>query len=220
MKDNSAISPTAHLLRPFGPPIGFFQLPENLTDILMEITDQIIASDNKISHGASLAGQIEEEPLIPEQILKEAGLDKYFKHCAKAYTIQTYNDPIPGAVVPTQKFEDIKIDLGPVWVISQYEGEYNPLHYHRNCTLSAVLYLKKPDKKPRNIPNKADLDGFIQWSYHSVVPDTFELGTFTTEPEVGSLFIWPSHLMHTVYPFLGAGERRSVSFNATHTLTY
>jgi len=35
---------------------------------------------------------------------------------------------------------------------------------------------------------------------------------------VGVLYIWPSQLLHTVYPFQGSGERRSVSFNATHTI--
>ena len=28
--------------------------------------------------------------------------------------------------------------------------------------------------------------------------------------------MFPSYLLHTVYPFLGDGERRSVSFNAIH----
>ena len=28
--------------------------------------------------------------------------------------------------------------------------------------------------------------------------------------------MFPSYLLHTVYPFLGEGERRSVSFNAIH----
>ena len=28
--------------------------------------------------------------------------------------------------------------------------------------------------------------------------------------------MFPSYLLHTVYPFIGEGERRSVSFNAVH----
>ena len=41
-------------------------------------------------------------------------------------------------------------------------------------------------------------------------------GCYLTSPEVGDMFMFPSYLLHTVYPFLGDGERRSVSFNAIH----
>ena len=34
---------------------------------------------------------------------------------------------------------------------------------------------------------------------------------------VGDLFIFPSHLFHTVYPFFGEGERRSFSANISLT---
>ena len=36
----------------------------------------------------------------------------------------------------------------------------------------------------------------------------------THKPEVGKMFIFPNYLMHSVNPFYGDGERRSISFNA------
>ena len=33
------------------------------------------------------------------------------------------------------------------------------------------------------------------------------------------MFMWPSNLLHTVYPFLGDEERRSVAWNGTYKLT-
>ena len=33
-------------------------------------------------------------------------------------------------------------------------------------------------------------------------------------PQVGKIFIFPNYLMHSVNPFYGEGERRSISFNA------
>ena len=33
------------------------------------------------------------------------------------------------------------------------------------------------------------------------------------KPEVGQIFMFPSWLQHTVYPFRGKGIRRSLSFN-------
>ena len=36
-------------------------------------------------------------------------------------------------------------------------------------------------------------------------------------PISGLLVMFPSYLLHTVYPFIGEGERRSVSLNARHS---
>ena len=38
-------------------------------------------------------------------------------------------------------------------------------------------------------------------------------------PKVCEMFMWPSNLLHTVYPFLGDEERRSVAWNGTYKLT-
>ena len=32
-------------------------------------------------------------------------------------------------------------------------------------------------------------------------------------PKVGDLYVFPNTLLHTVYPFVGKGERRSLSYN-------
>ena len=37
---------------------------------------------------------------------------------------------------------------------------------------------------------------------------------FSINPKVGEFWLFPNYLMHTVYPFYGNEERRSVSFNA------
>ena len=36
----------------------------------------------------------------------------------------------------------------------------------------------------------------------------------TKKPELGKIFVFPNYLMHSVNPFYGEGERRSMSFNA------
>jgi hypothetical protein len=35
------------------------------------------------------------------------------------------------------------------------------------------------------------------------------------EPKIGDFYLFPNYMMHTVYPFYGNEERRSISFNAT-----
>ena len=34
------------------------------------------------------------------------------------------------------------------------------------------------------------------------------------EPKLGDFYLFPNYMMHTVYPFYGNEERRSISFNA------
>jgi hypothetical protein len=38
------------------------------------------------------------------------------------------------------------------------------------------------------------------------------------KPKVGQLLMFPSTLLHTVYPFQGSGERRSLAFNLNYKL--
>ena len=75
-------------------------------------------------------------------------------------------------------------------------------------------YLKLPDdfgssiqsEKQVNVNGKINfVHGTRQFLSNSII---------SQKPEVGKIFIFPNYLMHSVYPFYGEGERRSVSFNA------
>ena len=100
-------------------------------------------------------------------------------------------------------------------------GEYNPVHFHTKCHVSSVLYLKIPKNRPkRNIECKDDTDGMIELSDRSVAPDFLTRGSLCLQPEVGTMFMWPSSLLHAVYPFLGDEVRRSVAWNGTYQLIH
>ena len=45
-----------------------------------------------------------------------------------------------------------------------------------------------------------------------------QAGQFLIKPQVGQLLMFPSNLLHTVYPFIGDGERRSIAFNLGYFL--
>ena len=50
----------------------------------------------------------------------------------------------------TEKIKDIKdIKILNLWVVRQFRGEYNPVHYH-NGDLSGVGYIKLPKKMTSN----------------------------------------------------------------------
>ena len=115
-----------------------------------------------------------------------------------------------------ENIKNIKeIKILNLWVVRQFKGEYNPIHYHEG-DLSGVGYLMLPKKmtdnkmvKNKKLKTNGTIDfingqkGFLSKSIYNVVP------------KVKDLLIFPNYLLHTVYPFRGTDEeRRSISFNA------
>ena len=102
------------------------------------------------------------------------------------------------------------------------QGYQNP-HIHPGGWLSGVIYLKVPDiKGRRNLESKKgkiDSDGDINFVYNAASQrnqDVFEKGLVQITPTPGLMLMFPSYLVHTVYPFIGEGERRSIAFNANY----
>ena len=107
------------------------------------------------------------------------------------------------------------IHLANSWIVSQYKGEYNPWHKHSG-NFSAVMYLKIPEGMNKFMEKEYDdhypCSGLIQFMYGE--SQDFRSDTLMCKPEVGKMFLFPSWLRHSVYPFYCEGERRSLSFNA------
>jgi len=129
-----------------------------------------------------------------------------------------------------RKDECYKTEMDSMWTVHSYEGDYNPLHDHGTKTpigLSCILYLKVPDQIAA-LPNPTEefgglngssgaIDGFtyFNWGTHGM-RDFNMLRPATEEyvkPEVGTLLMFPSWLRHSVNPFFGKGERRTLSAN-------
>jgi len=198
------------VVKPFGPLIMMAQLPEGFIKKLNEIVD--VTKDKK-DMGARLAGMIETESEIPHSMLEEKKVMDIFHSFANSYAQQ-------GLIASTgQKnildIVDVKTEMQSIWSVSQYENEYNPQHNHSNCQISAVLYLKIPAMKPRNIPHKQDKDGNIEFTFCNK-DNIFTAGSFVVKPKAGTIILFPNSLNHQVYPFQGSGERRSIAFNMTY----
>ena len=226
------------LERPFGPWVLRGKLPDDILQKMIRITDKITDDAKKISMGPGLAGIIEDEPFIPGEILRAEGVYDFFIDLVKYYgntsieMAMKNNDTLKDLIntnytpdtdhINKQTTPKLKVNLTSMWIVNQKENEYNPAHLHTNATISSVMYLKIPKYKPRNIPGKSNMDGKIEFIHHASgeMWKRFELGTWAHQPEVGDIFMWPADLLHTVYPFLGDGIRRSCSFNAIHEFQY
>ena len=187
-------------IKPFGPSIGITKISNKFFDKLNKEFD-VNSKSEKIDYSSKLASQIKNELKISDKFIKK-NLEKELKINIKKF-------------LSNENIKDIKeIKILNLWVVRQFKGEYNPIHYHEG-DLSGVGYLKLPKGMTNNkmVKNKklktnGTIDfingqkGFLSKSIHNVVP------------KIKDLLIFPNYLMHTAYPFNIDGERRSFSFNA------
>ena len=186
-------------IKPFGPSIGKTKISDKFFNKLNKEFDAKSKS-KKIDYSSKLASQIKNELKISDKFIKQ-NLEKELKLSVKKFL---FNENI-------KNIREIKI-LN-LWVVRQFKGEYNPIHYHEG-DLSGVGYLKLPKGMTNNkmVKNKklktnGTIDfingqrGFLSKSIYNVLP------------KVKDLLIFPNYLMHTAYPFNIEGERRSFSFN-------
>ena len=186
-------------IKPFGPSIGKTKLSRKFIDVLNKEFDKK-SKFKKVDYSSKLASQINKELKISEKFIKK-NLDKELKNKILKF-------------LSNEKIKKIKeIKILNLWVVRQFKGEYNPIHYHEG-DLSGVGYLKLPKGMTNNkmvnnkkIKTNGTIDfingqkGFLSRSIYNVVP------------KIKELIIFPNYLMHTAYPFNIEGERRSFSFN-------
>ena len=204
----------------FGPQTAQVVLPDDALDALIKMSDKLIEDKKTLSHGNSLAGVIDSELRIYKSDMEEAGVDQLLESFVKSYVVHCTK--AHGFFSETQVFDTF---INSAWIVSQYANEYNPLHNHTGCEMSGVIYLKTPNVKGRrNIESKKgkqEGDGDINFVYNAASQrneDVFEKGLVQITPKPGLMLMFPSYLLHTVYPFIGEGERRSIAFNATYRI--
>ena len=187
-------------IKPFGPSIGKTKISKKFYDKLNNEFDSK-SNSKKIDYSSKLASQIKNELRISNNFIKK-NLEKELKESINKF-------------LSNEKIQNIKeIKILNFWIVRQFKGEYNPIHYHEG-DLSGVGYLKLPKGMTNNkmVKNKklktnGTIDfingqkGFLSKSIYNVVP------------KIRDLLIFPNYLMHTAYPFNIEGERRSFSFNA------
>ena len=186
-------------LKPFGPSIGKTKISQNFLNKLNKEFDQKSIS-KKLDYSSKLASQIKNEIKISNNFIQK-NLKKEITKKIKSFLLN-------------EKIKNIKdIRILNLWVVRQFRGEYNPIHYHEG-DLSGVGYLKLPKNMTRNthVKNKKiKTNGTIDFinGQKSFLSNSI----YNVIPKVRDLLIFPNYLMHTAYPFNINGERRSFSFN-------
>ena len=209
---------------PYGPPIGYAKLPDELVDDLNKGCDDIIKNEELSKSqdwSQQLVGQVEQELLIPLDIINKWG--NWFGTQVRAY-VRGYLDQfaIPEQTIFASSIEQayqainiMKTSFLSAWYIRSFAGDFNPVHTHMGCELTCVGFLKVPDLSEEPKKNTPIFHGALEILSNSgpVENQYSSIDRIGFYPKVGNWYLFPANLRHTVYPFRCDGERRSFSIN-------
>ncbi len=187
------------IISPFGPKIGKIKLPKKIIRIINQEVDRIINNEilsNKLNYSKKLVGQVKQEFQLTKNFINK-NLTKVIEKEVKLFIKKTLKKTVK------------KIKIKNLWIVRQFENEYNPVHYHEGH-LSAVGYLKIP-KNLNQSKKKFKTNGTIDFINGS--KNFLSDSIYNHTPKVGDMIFFPNYLMHTAYPFHVKGERRSFSLN-------
>jgi len=214
------------------PAITFLEgkLPRVMLDELNAHIDE--HREKMEDYSGNLVGQIKQTEKSQQLSLDRTnptvqGLINLLGSAGRAF-LKSYSGQIPmdgGA----SAFDKAPIDCFSMWTVHSYEGDYNPLHdhdvsYDQKCmAFSIILYCLVPPQiaklgdSTKLHSNGGATDGctYFNWGTNTGA-DHLVLKPKTDRyvvPEEGKFLIFPSWLNHSVAPFYGKGERRTLSAN-------
>ncbi|MCE3013329.1 MAG: 2OG-Fe(II) oxygenase family protein [Proteobacteria bacterium] len=190
----------------FGSPLVRYEVDMSMVDELNRVSDFILKNGvipPKYDYTQLLASAIDLEYKIPFELIEEV------KTQLEAYALDFHNnfcDKVFNS--PTAKTRMLSC-----WGVSQRPGEWNYLHRHTS-QISGVMYLKVPSDMTVGVkPGSGKSKNAGSICFTEGGGSHYKRSMTTRQPKVGDLYIFPSDLLHTVYPFFGTEERRSFSFN-------
>ena len=214
------------------PAITFLEgkLPRVMLDELNAHIDE--HREKMADYSGNLVGQIKQTEKSQQLSLDRTnptvqGLINLLGSAGRAF-LKSYAGQIPMAG-GASAFDKAPIDCFSMWTVHSYEGDYNPLHdhdvsYDQKCmAFSIILYCLVPPQiaklgdSTKLHSNGGATDGctYFNWGTNTGA-DHLVLKPKTDRyvvPEECKFLIFPSWLNHSVAPFYGKGERRTLSAN-------
>lgn len=209
------------LRKPFGPTLLQTRIPEKFVQQVDAKASQMLSDEQlakKYDHSMNLAGNVQQEVRFSAGWLNGDGKEirDWLISLGRYYLDQPpFGSDLRRSIYHFDYNVDV-LDLTSMWTVSQWAGDFNPLHTHHGV-LSGVFYTRMPKslaaEKATEETHHRRGNGDIEFMCGGVShPLNGNSALFT--PAVGDLFLFPSWLTHTVYPFrTPQEERRSVSFN-------
>lgn len=230
---NKDVATDVRFFNPFGPNMLYMSLDDHYVNDLLKIVNKL-SSRQDIKDRLDAEGQIvqgtraeanqnnsivdgEMYPIHPDDV--EPNENKTIVDLISNLTLMygdvsskqamediTLKDDVNAINSLKSEAESFQVKIDSIWYVRLKQGDFHILHEHSGsgATLSGAIYL--------DIPDLPWPQGTMNW----IPPggqNTLYNGTWQTKPKAGDVFIWPSWLLHTVFPFRGDGERIMISFN-------
>ena len=178
---------------------------DKIPDILFNKLKKVI-KNKSIKANDELAGNIEEEYLIPEAIpvFEKYLLDIIFK-----------NENLVNYMENRFKMnsKDLPVKLDRMWVNYQKKHEFNPIHNHKGC-FSFIIFVDIPYTMEEQFKYSKVKDsnsfraGYLEFLTCNHLGD-LDTSYFPVDKTYNqSAFIFPALLHHTVYPFYKVNKPR------------
>jgi len=186
------------------PPNIYQALNQEIVDIHTASETGSLDKNGIMQMNPSLAGQITKEYQITKSLPL---LNPYLEEMARAYQKEW-------DYYPKENPNNNKLTVESVWVNMQKKLEVNPLHNH-DGTLSFVAWLHVPFKleDERNMPNcknsrTVELASTFQFVYNTALGTIANCPMFVESGWEGRICMFPSKLLHMVYPFQTSDDYR------------
>lgn len=212
---------TIEVITPFSPVIFKSNIPDGCLNNLNRIADEILSSEFGYAHrdwSLNLAGNIKTEFQITDLVKNDMEIMSFLFAIAKHYATTVPNSLMNHFNKSNGSHLDISLSLDDCWVNEMIQGDFNPVHFHSGCLFSCVGFLSLPphfEESSIDEKGKKNVDGCLQFIDSRTVVGASNM--LLIRPKIGGFYIFPSWMLHCVYPFRGEGVRRSMSANFSLT---
>ena len=196
-----------------------FKIPDNIFANLLELYDEVNSSRWK-SFGDQLVGQVDDEPEVTEELMNKYPIWTGFcNESAKNFVMTQTQTVMQAEPKKWAEFlsDEVLTRITTMWFVKQKPGEYNPVHIHTNCKVSAIAYVKTPKQQVKDRKEHYESDGRVTFMNNTGTDLNFSASQCTFEPKAGDMYVFPALQHHMVWPYRSADpndERVSISFNA------
>jgi len=180
------------------------ELGDTAINYLHGLIEKAKTKPGQTSFKPTLAGNIQESIILEDD--NGYLFDNHLSYAAYKFVEENSHRAI-------QHSKGKKLKLDSLWVNFQNKHDFNPVHFH-NAILSFVIWMKIPThyedqyRLPiaanSNNPSASD----FEFLYTNILGEIERMDVKMSPEMEGTLMLFPSTLMHQVYPFYDTDEQR------------
>jgi hypothetical protein len=200
-----------------GPLVLQAELPQELVLSFNRMAERVTRSDSAMkAHDWSgqLSGNHRGEFRITDLLLSNFEAQKFLLEISRSFVERAPNRFMNVKRAESVRDKVVRNVIQEAWINEMVAGDFNPVHHHPHCDISCVGFLEIPvgydDELATLSPHKR-VAGFLQ--FIDGRPAFGNDPIWQVKPRVGEFYMFPSWLLHCVYPFRSPGVRRSFSAN-------